>query len=73
MTMRTAKKAENKHLEATSIAGKLNVANSEIRDDGARLSEVLMVLFLKYTFSRSLETGKKEPQKKMKVKTLYKE
>lgn len=45
----------------------MNVAQSEIRYDGVRLSEVLKMLFHKYTFSRSLETGKKEPWKKMKV------
>lgn len=47
----------------------MNIAQSEIRHDGARLSEALKMLFHKYTFSMSLETRekKKEPQKKMKV------
>lgn len=45
MTIRAKKKTENEHFWAISRARKLNVAQSEIRDDGTRLGEVQMMLF----------------------------
>lgn len=45
VTIRATEKTENEHFWALSRARNLNVARGEIRDDGARLGELQMMLF----------------------------